>query len=193
MLHSNRRDPRVVVPRDPRGAREDDALPRLAARVGLVQSPRQALHAGSHRLISGDFTLRLDGRRLAGAVKTSVLRRGSRSAAPRGATSCAPRGIMRRSYELVEGAGRSAPSSRQVFTRKGRARLPRELPFETSVFVLVARALMWQRAERTRAEPARRGGRRSAAPQAGIATISSKAPKPSKPARCRRTAIGSPP
>lgn len=99
--------------------------------------------------ISGNFTLRLDGRRLAGAVKTSVLRRSFEIRCPEGSYVLRAPSILRRSYELVEG-GRAIGSIEPAgtFTPKGRARLPRDLSFETSVFVLWLVLLMWQRAQR---------------------------------------------
>ena len=84
-----------------------------------------------------------------GAVKTSVLRRRFEISCPEGSYVLRARSILRRSYELVEGGrvvGSVEPAG--AFTRKGRARLPRELPFETSVFILWLVLLMWQRAER---------------------------------------------
>ena len=99
--------------------------------------------------ISGDFTLRLDGRRLAGAVKTSVLRRSFEIRCSEGSYLLRAPSILRRSYELIEG-GRVIGSvdAAGTFTRKGRARLPKELSFEASVFILWLVLLMWKRAER---------------------------------------------
>ena len=133
-----------------RGAREKTTLS-----LGWLRETGAFRHNGKRYTldrtgwISGDFTLRFDGRRLAGAVKTSVLRRRFEISCPEGSYVLRAPSILRRSYELVEG-GRAIGSVEPAgtFTRKGRARLPRELPFETSVFVLWLVLLMWQRAER---------------------------------------------
>ena len=133
-----------------RGAREKTTLS-----LGWLRETGAFRHKGKRYTldrtgwISGDFTLRLDGRRLAGAVKTSVLRRGFEISCPEGSYVLRAPSILRRSYELVE-EGRAIGSFEPAgaFTRKGRARLPRELPFETSVFILWLVLLMWQRAER---------------------------------------------
>lgn len=133
-----------------RGAREKTTLS-----LGWLRESGAFSHRGqSHTLdrtglVCGDFTLRIDGRRLAGAVKTSMLRRRFEISCPEGSYVLRARSIMRRSYELVEGGrvvGSVEPAG--AFTRKGRARLPRELPFETSVFILWLVLLRWQRAER---------------------------------------------
>ena len=87
-----------------RGARENTTLS-----IGWLRESGAFSHRGRRYTldrtgwISGDFTLRLDGRRLAGAVKTSVLRRRFEISCPEGSYVLRARSILRRSYELIEG------------------------------------------------------------------------------------------
>ncbi|MEE2939470.1 MAG: hypothetical protein VX460_03695 [Planctomycetota bacterium] len=135
-----------------RGAREKTTLS-----LGWMRESSAFRHNGKRYTldrtgwISGDFTLRFDGRRLAGAVKTGVLRSSFEIRCPEGSYVLRAPSILRRSYELIEG-GRVIGSvdAAGTFICRGRARLPKELSFETSVFVLWLVVLMWRRAKQVR-------------------------------------------
>lgn len=134
-----------------RGAREVTELGHGWFReTGSFEYGGQAFTLERSGWISGDFTLRRDGQRLAGAVKPSAFRSRFEVSCPEGNYVLRQRSVFGRAYELVEGRqviGSVEPEG--MFTRRGRARLPRELPFETSVFILWLVLLMWRRAERS--------------------------------------------
>lgn len=134
-----------------RGAREETELELggVARDTGRFEHDGVTYELGRAGLASGDFTLKSDGRRLAGAVKPSPLRRRFVVSCPEGTYTLQARHPFLRPFDVIEGReviGSIEPD--RLFGERGRAKLPTKLPFETSVFMLWLVLTVWRSARR---------------------------------------------
>lgn len=96
--------------------------------------------------MSGDFILERAGSALARAEKTSVFRRGFVIRHAGREYRLKPRSMFGRTYVLENGSreiGSVAPAG--VFTRKGTADLPHELPLPVRMFIVWLTVISWRR------------------------------------------------